>query len=159
MIVHTHITQHTNLQNCLLNDVVSTPVWYTSTCYLYQWKVLKFVTGASVHWTYSSSCSSAILDQLLEANKHSRSSISSVVELARFLVNHGGIVELAACTTTLTNLTIPECSIWIEDTCSSALSNTHKNSHCPQKKVRVWCCHYHMDIDNLDCHDFQWTSH
>ena len=26
--MHTHITEHTNLQNCILKDVVSTPIWY-----------------------------------------------------------------------------------------------------------------------------------
>ena len=43
----------------------------------------KVVTGASVHWIYSSSCSSAISALEPHSSKHSRSSISSVVELAR----------------------------------------------------------------------------
>ena len=46
----------------------------------------KVVTGASDHWTYSSSCSSAISERS-ECHKHSHSSILSVVELVRFLVN------------------------------------------------------------------------
>ena len=54
------------------------------------WKV---VTGVGVHWTYSSSCSSAISALEPRSSKHSRSSISSVVELARFLVNHGGLLN------------------------------------------------------------------
>ena len=89
MIVHTHITQHTNLQNCILKGVVSTPIWYTSTHYLY----LQVVTGGSIHWTYSSSCSSAISAWLWEYQGQSRSSIFSVVGLARFLVNHGGLLN------------------------------------------------------------------
>ena len=93
MIVHTHITQHTNLQNCILKDVVSTPICYTSTHYLYQRKVLKVVTGISVHWTYSSSCSSAISPYCWVCQRQSRTSISSVVELTRFLVNHGGLLD------------------------------------------------------------------
>ena len=47
-----------------------------------------------VHWTYSSSCSSVISVTEGESAKHNRSSISSVIELARFLANHGGLLNL-----------------------------------------------------------------
>ena len=46
-----------------------------------------------VHWTYSSSSSSAISEVEAVPYKHSRSSTLSVVGLARFLVNHGGLFK------------------------------------------------------------------
>ena len=51
----------------------------------------KVVTGASVHWTYSSSSSSAISER--DSRKHRRNSILSAVGLVRFLVNHGGLLR------------------------------------------------------------------
>ena len=54
----------------------------------------KTFTADCVHWMYSSSSSSAISESERPLRVHIRSSISSVVELARFLVNHGGLLNL-----------------------------------------------------------------
>ena len=79
------------------NVVLLVPTVYNNKRFLHTSKVVlhtsKIVTGVSVHWTYSSSCSSAISDREAELYKHNRSSISSVVELTRFLVNHGGLLN------------------------------------------------------------------
>jgi len=53
----------------------------------------KVITGGSVHCTYSSSCSSAISARLRGRTRQSHSLILSVVELAKVLVNHGGLLN------------------------------------------------------------------
>ena len=114
-----------------------------------------------VHWTYSSSCSSAISVTEGESAKHNRSSISSVIELARFLASHGGLLNLQHVPPP--SQTWPSQSLAFgKKRCIFQLFAVCVLSHYPQKEMRgTWCCHYHMDIYTLASYwyDFQCTSH
>ena len=94
---YTHAT-HANLKvylNCSQSHTFNSILYSTHCLYINKGssKLLLELYIRRVQWTYSSSSSSAILDWKLEPAKQSRSSIPSVVEPFRLLVNHGGLFK------------------------------------------------------------------
>ena len=90
--MHMYIYIYTHTHNNVFKRYLGILVHNHHLCQLQ--KVLNnttVVVGVSVHWTYSSSSSSATSATELRSSMHSRSSILSLVGMARFLVNHGGL--------------------------------------------------------------------